>query len=93
MVRKRLFPVKFDDTEAARMATTNSEVYIDGKENCIGTLRGVQGQHGIAHLRVKDALASCKADTKLNTVADGITAHFVPVIPSWWPPEVTHSDL
>lgn len=84
LVRKRLYPVSFEQP-LQHSAIEDTPVFIAGKDSSIGTLRGAQGVHGIAHLRISDVESSLKRGHQLHVQLDGSKVSLTPTIPDWWP--------
>jgi transferase CAF17, mitochondrial len=83
LVRKRLYPVTFQQP-LGHSNVADVPVFIDDKDKSIGTLRGAQGVHGIAHLRISDVEASFKKSKPLLVHLDGSEVRLTPTIPKWW---------
>jgi transferase CAF17, mitochondrial len=71
----------------------DSEVYRSDTRKSIGTIRGAVGNSGIAHLRFQDACAAVGGDVNLVIQTEDGELACVPIIPSWWPREVTGLDI
>ena len=84
LVRKRLYPIVFEQS-MGQDDLHDAPIVIDGKESSIGTLRGGQGVHGIAHLRISDVEASFKKGLKLRARVNGSDVGLKATIPEWWP--------
>lgn len=84
LIRKRLFPVLLDAADNIEEAT-NSEIFAEGKAKSIGSVRGVCGNVGLAHLRVDDALNAQQKHQPLKASICGRQVPCAPQIPFWWP--------
>lgn len=84
LVRKRLYPVGFSQP-LPHSNIEDAAVFIAGKESSTGTLRGAQGVHGIAHLRISDVESSLKRGRQLYIQLDGSEVSLTPISPKWWP--------
>lgn len=84
LVRKRLYRVGFEQP-LHQSGVEDTPVFIDGKDSSIGTLRGAQGMHGIAHLRISDVEASFKRGHKIYVQLGTGKAILTPTAPEWWP--------
>ena len=84
LVRKRLYCVQFEQPQR-HSGVEDTLVFIAGKESSIGTLRGAQGVHGIAHLRISDVEASFKRGNKLHVKLGTNEVSLTPSSPEWWP--------
>lgn len=84
LLRKRLFPILMDTADQADDAA-NCEVFAEGKAKSIGSVRGVCGTVGLAHLRIQDALKAQQAQQPLLVSIAGTHVPCAPQIPFWWP--------
>lgn len=91
LVRKRVVPVLLDEPlpcESAEAELCGADLFVEGKARRVGTMRGVCGAHGIAHVKLEDAWAALAAKQPLEArLASGVV-RVQPVVPRWWPSEM-----
>lgn len=80
------------DTPDLISEATNCEVFAEGKAKSIGSVRGVCGPVGLAHLRIQDALKAQQAQHPLLVSIAGAHVPCAPQIPFWWPQAETTRD-
>jgi transferase CAF17, mitochondrial len=87
LVRKRLLPVHLNPpcSAAHTEAYIGTDVFSPKRTRPVGTIRGVSGGHGIAHLRLQETWEVVKQKQTLYAEVDGVQVTVQPLVPDWWP--------
>ena len=91
LVRKRVIPVLLEDAlprESAEAELCGADLFVAGKARRVGTVRGVCGMHGVAHVKLEDAWAALKAKEPLEARLEFGAVRLQPVAPRWWPSDL-----
>lgn len=78
VIRKRLMPVSVD----GRCLPVGEKIIDPEKGSLVGTLRAQDGELGLAHVRLDDAMRAVANSTPLTTESGAL---LYPKRPSWWP--------
>ena len=87
VIRKRLMPVvlkRGDDGEGASTAAPGDAVRLEGRRRPVGRLLAVDGERGLALLRLQPVLEAASRDEAC--LVEGSGASLTAERPAWWPP-------
>jgi folate-binding protein YgfZ len=90
VVRKRVIPIVVDSADSPGMhaALVGCDLYYGSERRPAGTIRGISGSYGVAHVRLEAAWDAIKTKQRLEARLEGETVSIEPVVPSWWPSDL-----
>jgi folate-binding protein YgfZ len=90
LVRKRVIPIIVDsaDVPCKEAALVGCDVFYGNKTKPVGTIRGVCGIHGVAHVRLEAAWDAIKEGHRFEVRVEGEKLSIEPIAPRWWPSDL-----